>query len=469
MKKKFLLLMPLIAVTVVLSAKETLHSVNFTMADPTPKRVTPSEGDEILSFSSRLQKSMKSVVNIKAIQSDPNSERLQELMRDPYFRRFFSMPNHHPRGALGSGVILTQNGYIVTNNHVVEGATEITVTIPGSTKEYTAKLIGTDKDSDLAVIKIDATDLKPIQLGDSNYLKVGDVVFAVGNPFGVGETVTQGIVSALNKNHVGINQYENFIQTDASINPGNSGGALVDSRGALVGINSAILSRSGGNNGIGFAIPVSMVKRVATSLISNGKVTRGYLGVTISDLNSDLNALYNHKQGAVIVNLEENGPAYKAGLKRGDLIYKINGKAIKDAASLKSTVATLKPNNPADFEIERNKKEMKAKVIMGSRDGFVLGKTLDRALGGMKLSELNQENMQQYRLPPSTSGVLIEDVYPRSQAERAGFQAGDVIIQIENSNIASLSDLKKVVRRYKNRPKRIYVNRYGTILMFAMR
>lgn len=379
------------------------------------------------------------------------------------------MPNSRPHGALGSGVILSKDGYIVTNNHVVENATKITVTLPDDPKEYEAKLIGTDKDSDLAVIKIEANNLNPIEVGDSNYLKVGDVVFAVGNPFGVGETVTQGIVSALNKNHVGINQYENFIQTDASINPGNSGGALVDSRGALVGINSAILSRSGGNNGIGFAIPVSMVKRVVSSLISQGKVVRGYLGVTISDLNSELTQIYKHKNGAVVVNLDENGPAFKSGFRRGDLIYKIKDKEVKDASSLKQIVASLKPGSTNTFYVERDKKDLKIETKLGSRDGFVLGKSLEQALGGMKLSELNTQNMQQYRLSSTISGVLIEDVYPRSRAERAGFQAGDVIIQIENTNVSNLNDLKKVLRVYKHRPKRIYVNRYGTILMFVMR
>jgi len=469
MKKMNILLISLLIGGLALGAKGLSKGIDLNVVDPTPHRVTPSDSDEILSFSNRLQKSMKSVVNIKSIQSDPNSQQIQELMRDPYFRRFFSMPNSRPHGALGSGVILSKDGYIVTNNHVVENATKITVTLPDDPKEYEAKLIGTDKDSDLAVIKIEANNLNPIEVGDSNYLKVGDVVFAVGNPFGVGETVTQGIVSALNKNHVGINQYENFIQTDASINPGNSGGALVDSRGALVGINSAILSRSGGNNGIGFAIPVSMVKRVVSSLISQGKVVRGYLGVTISDLNSELTQIYKHKNGAVVVNLDENGPAFKSGFRRGDLIYKINDKEVKDASSLKQIVASLKPGSTNTFYVERDKKDLKIETKLGSRDGFVLGKSLEQALGGMKLSELNTQNMQQYRLPSSISGVLIEDVYPRSRAERAGFQAGDVIIQIENSNISNLNDLKKVLRVYKHRPKRIYVNRYGTILMFVMR
>jgi len=460
MKKSILLVFMMFSV---------LGAFEIKSADPSVNRVYPSSKDEILSFSSRLANSMKSVVNIKSIQSDPNSERIQELMRDPYFRRFFSMPHQRPRGALGSGVIISDDGYIVTNNHVVENSTKIIVTLPNDKKEYVAKLIGTDKDSDLAVIKIDANNLNAIKFGNSENLKVGDVVFAVGNPFGIGETVTQGIVSALNKNHVGINEFENFIQTDASINPGNSGGALVDSRGAMIGINSAILSRSGGNNGIGFAIPVSMVKRVVTSLIENGKVDRGYLGVTISDLNSQLSDLYNHKEGAVVVNVENNSPAQKYGFKRGDLIFKIDGKKIKGASDLREAVAEIEPHKEVTFYVERDKKVKKLGTVVGSRNSFVLGKSIDKVLGGMKLSELRSDNINKFRLPPDISGVLIEDVYPRSNAEMQGFQAGDVIIQIEDSAISNISTLRSVLKRYKGRSKRIYVNRYGTILMFVMR
>ncbi len=453
----------------ILSTVLSANSIDLKMADPSPKRVTPSSSSQILSFSNKLQNSMQSVVNIKSVQSDPNSQRIQELMQDPYFRRFFSMPNRQPpRGALGSGVILSSDGYIVTNNHVVENASEIKVTLPNDKKEYDAKLIGTDKESDLAVIKIEADDLKPIEIGSSENLKVGDVVFAVGNPFGVGETVTQGIVSALNKDHVGINEYENFIQTDASINPGNSGGALVDSRGVLIGINSAILSRSGGNNGIGFAIPSSMVKRVVSSLVEQGKVTRGYLGVTISDLSSQMSDLYNHKEGAVVIDVADDSPAKRYGFKRGDLIFKIDNEDISSASSLKQVVASLQPNKEVTFYVDRDKKTLELGTVLSSRDSLI-SKSIQKALGGMKLSELTQNNIQRYRLPNGIQGVLIEDVIPRSKAERAGFQAGDVIIQIENRAISNLNDLKKSLKRFKHRAKRVYVNRYGTVIMFVIR
>jgi serine protease Do len=458
--KNFLYIVPLLVFNL------NAQSIDLNLADISPDRITPSGKDEILSFSNMLRKSMNSVVNIKSIQNDPNSQRIQELMRDPYFRRFFSKPDRKPHGALGSGVILSKDGYIVTNNHVIENSSEITVTLPNDTKEYKAKLIGTDKDSDLAVIKIESSDLTPIDIGSSENLRVGDVVFAVGNPFGVGETVTQGIVSALNKNSVGINQYENFIQTDASINPGNSGGALVDSRGVLIGINSAILSRSGGNNGIGFAIPSAMVKRVVNSLVTQGKVTRGYLGVSISDLSSQLKSLYKHQAGAVVVNVEDGAPAFKYGFKRGDLIYKIANKEVKSATDLKQIVASLKPEEEVTFYIERDKKDLELDTVLGSRD-LLGGDSLKQVLGGLKLSALNRDNKARYRLQPATEGILIEDVYPRSDAEKVGFQAGDVIIQIEDKAVTNISDLKKILHRYKNRSKRVYVNRYGTVLMFV--
>jgi serine protease Do len=442
-----------------LNAKE----INLIEESDVPSRVTPNSMDEILSFSSSIQDSIKSVVNIST-----THKRAQRYMNDPYYRYFYGQPRERAQRALGSGVVLSRDGYIVTNNHVVENASSITVTLPGDTEEYSAKLIGTDKDSDLAVIKIDAPNLTPIKIADSKNLKIGDIVFAVGNPFGVGETVTQGIISALNKNRVGINQYENFIQTDASINPGNSGGALVDSRGYLIGINSAILSRSGGNNGIGFAIPSDMVKRVVRNLVEKGKVDRGYLGVSISDVTKQLRAIYNHKKGAVVVDIEEGSPADEFGLKRGDLIYEIDGKEIKNATDLKQMVAEISPKGRAVFHIERDKKDLKIPVVLSSRDEIdSIG--IKGVLGDLKLSDLDRQSRELYKIPYGIWGVLIGDVGIGSKAEKLGFQSGDVIIQVENIAIRSMKSLKKALKAYKNRPKRIYVNRYGSILMFVVK
>ncbi len=467
MMKKIVLLISVLLMNLI------AQEIHFNMATPSPKRIQPNSTNEILSFNEALKDAMHSIVNISTskhlrIQSSSN------LAMDPLFQQFFGpmyrqqVPRERMQRALGSGVILSEDGYIVTNAHVINNADEITVTLKDQSREYPAKLIGQDIESDLAVIKIDAKNLKPIKLGYAEDLKIGDIVFAIGNPFGIGETVTQGIISALNKNRMGINQYENFIQTDASINPGNSGGALVDSRGALIGINSVIISRSGGNNGIGFAIPVDMVKNVVKKLIEEGKVSRGYLGVSISDLTSKLRPLYNHKKGAVIVDVEPEGPAEQYGLRRGDLVWKINDKKVKNAADLKRIVASYKPGEKVTLSVERDKKEIDVEVKLGSREALIAAARGGKILGGLYLSDLDPKNRYNYRIAPNIEGVLIQDIAPGSEGEKVGFQAGDVIIQIEDIPIKNLRDLAKALNRYPDGPKRIYVNRYGAVLMFVI-
>ena len=371
----------------------------------------------------------------------------------------------------GSGVILSNDGYIVTNNHVIENADEITVTIGDDTTEYNGKLIGRDADSDMAVIKIETEKtLTPIKIGDSNSLKVGDLIFAIGNPFGIGSTVTQGIISALNKNKVGINRYENYIQTDASINPGNSGGALVDSRGALIGINTAIISKSGGNNGIGFAIPIAMVQDVVTKLVADGKVTRGYLGVAIGDVDNELAKVYKRKEGALILDISADTPASKYGLKRGDLIYAINGKAVKDRTSLQNTIASFKPEEKIVLQVERDRKDIDLNIVLGDRTSSLAEVQTDSSvpvLGGLKLSLIDAENQKKFRLPTEITGILISDVEPKSQAEESGFQSGDVIIQIEDIEIKTFANIDAALKKYKEKYKRVYVNRYGQTILFV--
>jgi serine protease Do len=368
---------------------------------------------------------------------------------------------------LGSGVVISKDGYIITNNHVVDSADEIIVTISGDKNEYSAEVIGKDMDSDLAVIKIEAKNLKPIQFAHSSDLKIGDIIFAIGNPFGIGESVSQGIISALNKNRVGINRYENFIQTDASINPGNSGGALVDSRGALIGINTAIISRSGGNDGIGFAIPVDMVKNVVKKLIEDGKVIRGYLGVVIEDLTPQLEKVYNKKAGAVVLDVEKDTPAEKYGLKRGDLIYSINNQAVKDRVDLQNIIGGFKPKQKVVMQIERDKKDLTLTVVLGDRQ-VLSEKITQSVLGGLKLAAIDDTIVQQFRLPANTKGAIVQDVEPKSNAEKIGFQAGDVIIQIENKEITSINDVQLALKEYENKTKRIYVNRYGQTIIFVV-
>lgn len=315
------------------------------------------------------------------------------------------------------------------------------------------------------MIKIKGNNFEAIKVGGSKNLLIGDVVFAIGNPFGVGQTTTQGIISALNKNKVGINRYENFIQTDASINPGNSGGALIDSRGALIGINSAILTRSGGNHGVGFAIPVDMVKSVVKKLVSHGKVQRGYLGVSIEDLDKDTKKIYNHKEGALVLDVGEDTPAEKYGIKRGDLIYSINGKDVKSANELSRMIASYSPNDKIKFYIERDNKNITIKAKLASRDSLAITDVKKPVLNGMFVSDITQENARRFRLSENTKGVLITEIEAKSEAEDVGFMPGDVIIQIENKEIESVKDLQKALKKYKKGTKRIYINRYGRVLM----
>jgi len=463
-------------VSSLLAANLLAMSIDFEMAPKKPTRVSPSQSNQILSFNNALEDSMKAVVNIstkKTVSTSPKTIPPQ-MLQDPFFRKFFGeqfknqIPQNRIQRSLGSGVIISKEGYIVTNNHVVANADEVTVTLSNSPTEYTAKIIGVDADSDLAVIKIEAKNLTPIKFGNSTSLKVGDVVIAIGNPFGIGETATQGIISALNKNKVGINRYENYIQTDASINPGNSGGALVDSRGALIGINSAILSKSGGNNGIGFAIPVNMAKNVIEKLVSDGKVTRGYLGVAIDDLNKETSKIYNHKYGALILNIGKDTPAAKYGIKRGDLIYEINGKKVKDKVDLQNQVASFKPDRKIKLSIERNKKNITLDVVLGNRTA--IASTFDKKIfKGLDLANVTPTLSKQYRLAAGTTGVLVRAVKIKSKAETVGFQPGDVIIQIEDEEVKNVKDIQKAVKMNKNQHKRIYVNRYGQVILLVMK
>ena len=312
------------------------------------------------------QKASAAVVSIsvsKAAAKNPNAN-------DPWFKFFFGDRGQEPQGGLGSGVIVSPSGYILTNNHVVEGGDEIEVTL-NDTRRAKAKVIGTDPDSDLAILKIDLDKLPVIVLGSSDALQVGDQVLAIGNPFGVGQTVTSGIVSALGRNQLGINTFENFIQTDAAINPGNSGGALVDVNGNLLGINTAIYSRSGGSMGIGFAIPVSTAKQVMEGIVKDGVVTRGWIGVEPQELTPELAETFKLKMdsasGVIITGVLQGGPAAQAGIKPGDVITTIAGKRVGSVSELLSNVAALKPGTPAKMTVQRADKSLELDVSPGLR------------------------------------------------------------------------------------------------------
>jgi len=432
------------------------NNIDLKNAPANPQHRLPNGQNEVLSFNSILQSAINAVVNISTKKINYRGD-----INRRFFREFFGrdLPPKKSANSLGSGVIVSSDGYIVTNNHVIDGADEISVTINNRDKEYIAKVIGRDKDSDLAVIKIEADNLEPIKFSNIRDVKLGDVVFAIGDPFGVGQTVTQGIISAMNKYGVGINKYENFIQTDASINPGNSGGALVDSRGALIGINSAIISSSGGNNGVGFTIPVDMVKNVVTKLIAYGRVERGFMGVNISKVTKELQSLYKRKYGAIIVNIQENSPAERAGLQRGDLIYAVNNQTVKEPHELQHIIMSYNPNETITLSIERDKKDIKKWLKLSNIEGDLLDLgSIDRSFNGLYLAQSKRHG-----------GVEVKKAKPNSQAYRDGFNVGDIIIQVENRAIRNLDDVKNIFTLYRGRAKRIYINRGGTIMLVVKR
>ncbi|WP_448168046.1 Do family serine endopeptidase [Burkholderia ambifaria] len=323
------------------------------------------------SYAEAAQKAMPAVVNV--FSSKDGSLPPDPRAKDPLFRYFFGDRNarkqqDEPAANLGSGVIVSAEGYILTNQHVVDGADQIEVALADG-RTATAKVIGSDPETDLAVLKINMTNLPTITLGRSDQSRVGDVVLAIGNPFGVGQTVTMGIISALGRNHLGINTFENFIQTDAPINPGNSGGALVDVNGNLLGINTAIYSRSGGSLGIGFAIPVSTARTVLESIITTGSVTRGWIGVEPQDVTPEIAESFGlqQKTGAIVAGVLQGGPADKAGIKPGDILVSVNGDEITDTTKLLNTVAQIKPGTSTKVHVVRKGKEFDVNVVIGKR------------------------------------------------------------------------------------------------------
>ena len=323
----------------------------------------------VASYRDAARSSLPAVVHIYTTQQV--RQQRHPLFDDPIFRHFFGdRPEGQNRrnSGLGSGVIVSQNGYILTNFHVIEGADDIQVALNDG-KTYRARIVGTDPESDLAVLRIDASGLPAITFGQMENLSVGDVVLAIGNPFGVGQTVTMGIVSALGRSHLGINTFENFIQTDAAINPGNSGGALVDAQGNLVGINTAIYSRTGGNHGIGFAIPVSSARSIMEQIIESGSVTRGWIGVEAQEITAELAESFGlpDTDGALIAGVVRNSPADRAGVRPGDVLLSVNGKSVTDPQVMLDLIAELKPEEKAAFRLRRDRSILELQVRIGKR------------------------------------------------------------------------------------------------------
>lgn len=437
------------------------------------------------SYANAIKRVTPSVVTIVSTRTIQIRQFRSPLMEDPMFRRFFAPDSDSADGdngrdsrdgrrgrklsqeSLGSGVVVTEDGYILTNNHVIEGADEdgITVRMPDGKTKYEAKVVGRDPRTDIAVLKIDAAKKLPaITLADSDKLEVGDVVLAVGNPFGVGQSVSSGIVSALGRGFgmLGQGGYEDFIQTDASINKGNSGGALVDAEGRLIGINQSIFSPSGGNAGVGFAVPVNLARSVMERLVTDGKIVRGYLGVSLQTVTPELAEAFQLSEttGALVGGVQPNTPAAKAGMQAGDVIVDYNGKAVTDSAHLRILVAQTPPQTPVTFKAIRKGKEKSFNItlaelpddlVAGGNDSGRSGGNNLSALSGVETSDLDRQTRRRYDIPGRITGALVTKVDEDSAAANAGLRPGDVIVEFNRKPVRNADDVAELAGEAKGK------------------
>jgi len=435
-------------------------------------------------FASVIDPALPAVVNISSTKV-VKEKQMPNMFDDPFFRQFFGnqfgqqqqqQPQTEHEYSLGSGVIVNPEGYVLTNNHVVSGASDVEVYTQNH-KEYKAKVIGTDPRTDIAVLKIEATGLPTLTLGDSAKLKVGDLVFAIGDPFGIGETATMGIVSATQRALGGqIEHYEDFIQTDAAINPGNSGGALIDVRGDLIGINTAILSGGGGNQGIGFAIPIDLAHHIMDQIVEHGKVIRGYLGITIQQVSPEMAKAFGLSQGggALVGDVTSDGPAAKAGIQRGDIILQLNGTPVTSQDDLSLRVSEMAPGSVAHLQVYRNGHTQEIDVTLGTfPENAQTAQNNNENQGAAGLKGLQVQNLtadirQQLNLPATTSGVVVNQVDPDSAAAQAGIQQGDVIQEVNHKPVHNVDEYQAALAGTANQPVLLLIDRGGTTLFVVV-
>lgn len=423
------------------SAAMALGAIFFTVTPVVAQTAAPAPAaSSVPTLAPMLERVMPAVVNIAVVSRTPAED--NPLYSDPYFRRFFNLPEQQPQARIsaGSGVIVdADKGYVLTNYHVVEGGSEITVTLKDG-RQFRARLVGSDKDTDIALLQIRASGLSAVQIGDSDSLRVGDYVVAIGNPFALGQTATSGIVSALGRSGLNIEGYEDFIQTDASINPGNSGGALVTLDGKLVGINTAILSPAGGNVGIGFAVPSNMAVAVMKQLVEYGEVRRGHIGIGIHDVTPDVaQALkLGDVRGAVVANVEPGSSAQKAELKVGDVVTAIDGRPVRSAADLRNRIGLTPAGTEVTLTVMRSgsERQIKLRVTPGANTASSVSGTL---FDGATLRKASPEEAGD----AGSGGVVVESVAKGSPAARAGLRPGDMILSINRIPMKSVDDIRR--------------------------
>lgn len=449
----------------------------------TLKLADPGEGPSKSSYAPLVKEVLPSVVNVSSSKVVHNRrESAEEMPMDPMFRQFFGQdgdgrfqaPKDSREKALGSGVIVSPEGYILTNNHVIDGATDVRVTLSDK-REFQARIVGADPKTDVAILKIDAKNLSPITIGDSSRVQVGDVALAIGNPFGVGQTVTKGIISATGRGGLGIEDYEDFLQTDAPINPGNSGGALINDRGELVGINTAIISHgSGGSQGIGFAVPANLARQVMDQVLKNGHVTRAYLGIYPQDVTPAMAKAFGEKQseGIVVGDVTPNSPASEAGIKTGDIILEVNGKHVIDSNQLRMSISMMQPGTELKLKTFRNGTERDATVKLAEMPTETAKADSNdeeggnKALQGVEVSNLNAHIAQQLNIPSATKGVVVTDIDPASKMADSGLQQGDVIQEVNHKPVTNVSEFQKAISQSSTEPL-LLVNRQGRTLFIA--